>query len=148
MGTKHFGSAEEYANALGTVIAEGVPEKHIELLQAHCLAPRRTRTATELAHHVGYANYSAVNLQYGRLAHRVGSQLGLIEPPRGFWLFVLVNWAGSTDPSGHTRFVLRSPVVEALKKLGYPWARGMMSSSAPRGRGHRAQSKRRRDAHS
>ena len=36
----------------------------------------------------------------------------------------LVDWASSQDPSGDTRFVLRGPVVEALKRLGYPWARG------------------------
>jgi hypothetical protein len=130
MGTKHFGTGEDYANALRAVIAEGVPEKHIELLRAHCLATRRTRTASQLARDVGYANYGAVNLQYGTLAHRVGSRLGLTEPPRGFWLFVLVDWAGSTDPSGHTRFVLRSPVVQALRRLGYPWARSARSKSA------------------
>lgn len=81
---KHFGTADDYTAALGAVIAEGVPEKHIELLRAHLEAPRHTATASQLARAVGYANYGGVNMQYGTLAHRVASRLGVVAPPNGF----------------------------------------------------------------
>jgi hypothetical protein len=125
MRKMHFGTAEDYTKALAAVVAEGVPEKHIELLRAHFEAPGHKRTARQLAQAVGYANYGGVNLQYGILAKRVASRLGVVEPPNGFWLFVLVEWASRVDPSGDTLFVLRAPVVEALKRLGYPWGRGL-----------------------
>ena len=51
-------------------------------------------------------------------AKRVGQRLGLIEPPEGFWLFVLVDWAEG-DVSGDTPFVLRQPVIQALLRLGF-----------------------------
>jgi hypothetical protein len=124
MGSKHFGTTKECATALGRMISEGLPAKHLDLLQAHCEAPRRTRTASQLAEAVGYANGNAVNLQYGSLAHRVATELGVAEPP-GLWLFSLVDWAGSFDAKGHTGFVLRKPVAEALSRLGYPWASGV-----------------------
>jgi hypothetical protein len=122
----NFGTAEDYTRALGTVIGEGLPVKHLHLLRAHCEAPKRKRTNDRLAKAVGYANYRAANLQYGRLAHRVATELGVRQKPNGFWLFVLVDWAHGVDrldPKGHTYFVLREPVVEALRRLGYTWAR-------------------------
>lgn len=48
-----------------------------------------------------------------------------MEPPNGFWLVVLVNWAASVDARGDTRFVMRPPVVNAPRLLGYPWARSV-----------------------
>ena len=85
---KHFGTADEYMAALRAVIAEGVPEKHIELLRSHFEAPRHTATARQLAAAVGYSNYNSVNLQYGTLAHRVASRLGVVEPPKAATLRV------------------------------------------------------------
>jgi hypothetical protein len=121
--SEDFGTVDDYTRALQTVLKEeGVPEKHLDILRAHCEAPDRTSTANKLAQAVGYANGNAVNLQYGTLAHRVATELGVPEPPKGFWLFVLVDWAGGFDSKGHTRFGLRKPVVEALRRLGYGWA--------------------------
>jgi hypothetical protein len=121
-----FGTTKRYAAALGAVIDEGVPEKHVELLRAHFEAPGHIATARELARAVGYLNYNSVNLQYGRLAHRVANRLAIFKKPvcprargrnKGFWLYVLVDWAA--EQSGDTRFVLRRPVIEALQRLGY-----------------------------
>jgi hypothetical protein len=119
---KIFGTVDEYAKALQTVISDGVPEKHLDLLRAHCVEPR---TAQDLAQAVGYTGFGVVNLQYGRLAHRVAVELGVREPPRGYWLNVLVrvDSARRRDSHGHLRFVLREEVIEALNRLGYTWAR-------------------------
>ena len=134
MTKTHFGTADEYTAALSAVVAEGVSDRQIELLRAHYKAPRHTATARQLANAVGYANYGGVNIQYGTLAHRIASRLGIVEPPNGFWLFVLVNWANSHDPSGDTRFVLRAPMIEALQRLRYPWAVGLSSRRKQRAR--------------
>ena len=50
---------------------------------------------------------------------RVAQLLGIDERPEGFWLYVLAGWADERDAvSGHTAFVLRRPVIEALTRLG------------------------------
>lgn len=124
---KHFGNVDEYATALGNVIPHATG-KQIDILRAHCEAPRRTETAQELALAVGYANFKGANGQYGGFAHRMAVELGILERPRGFWLYILVDFAGDVDSKGHARFILRKPVVEALGQLGYPWARLSESS--------------------
>src|SRR5258708_36602393 len=109
MGRNKFAEAAQYARAIGAALDQG-SEKHRELLQAAFEAPRHARTYAQLASDVGYANYGAVNLQYGILAHRVAEGLGIFAlPSRGFWGIVLVDWAGGFDPSGtRFRYALRS----------------------------------------
>ena len=116
---EQFGTAVDYTRALQAIVAEGIPHRHTALLQAHFDSPQHTATARQLAERVGYASYRGVNLQYGTLAHRIGERLGLAEPPRGFWLFVLADWAAERDVSGDTAFVLRQPLIEALLRLGF-----------------------------
>lgn len=117
MNHHEYGSVEDYARAF-SLIHDEIPEKHAALLQAHASAPDRTASWRELAEEVGYSNAAAVNLQYGKLARRVAEALGITAPPRGFWLHVLADWAGEPDSKGHTRFVLRTPVVDAAARLG------------------------------
>ena len=118
MGTHKFAAPAQYAHAIAAALDQG-PEKHRELLQAHFQAPRRARTYSQLAEDVGYANYGAVNLQYGILAHRVADGLGIFDQPsEGFWGIVLVEWTGAYDPSG-SRFRLRPEVIEACESLGF-----------------------------
>jgi hypothetical protein len=58
-----------------------------------------------------------------QVAERIARQLGLRDKPldpngNGWWIWALVRWAEERDPeSGHTAFVLRRPVVEALQRL-------------------------------
>jgi hypothetical protein len=117
-----FGSVNDYFRAFRAVISKGIAKKHLALLRKHYQAPGHISTATKLAKAVRYPSYRTINTQYGTLAHRVARELGIEEPPRGFWLYVLVDWAGEVDPHGHTRFVLRDEVVETLQILGYKWA--------------------------
>jgi len=129
MSQARFAEAAQYARAIADALDRG-PEKHRELLQAHVAAPRQTRTYTQLAHEVGYANYGAVNLQYGILAHRVAENLGIFAlPPEDFWGIVLVEWTDAYDPSG-SRFRLRREVVEALELLGMVRATATQSFKA------------------
>ena len=126
---ERFGDVDAYVRALGEALTE-CPPKVEELPRAHYQARGHVRTYPQLAEMVGYANYGGVNSQYGRLARRVASGLGVTSlPEEGFWGIVLVEWAGSYDPSG-TRFRLRSQVVEALEQLGFAWASRARSSKA------------------
>ena len=118
MSQEQFGNADAYARPFEALRRERIPEKHIDLLLAHFKAPKHTATWSQLAEVVGYASGRAINLQYGTLAGRVARQLGLVEPPEGWWLFVLVDWAKKKDRSGHEAFVLRRPVIEALTRIG------------------------------
>jgi hypothetical protein len=44
--------------------------------------------------------------------------MGITVVPNGFWLDVLAGWAADRDTvSGHTAFVLRRPVREAITQL-------------------------------
>ena len=118
-----FGTTDAYFRAFQALQREGIPDKHIELLQAHFNAPGHTATWAQLAAEVGYANGNAVNLQYGTLAGRVANLLGVTRRPQGFWIYVLGDRPKDKDKqrdteSGHARFVLRRPVIEALTRLG------------------------------
>ena len=56
---------------------------------------------------MGYRSWRTANFQYGALAHRIAASSPVFEPPRGFWVNVLIHWAPDTtrSPAGHTRFV-------------------------------------------
>ena len=119
MDHTQFGRTDDYLKAIEAVVSNGLPDKHLEMLKAHCSAPDHTVTWAELADEVGYPDFRTVNLQYGRLAHRVAEQLGILEAPNDFWLLVLVDWASDVEiESGHQAFTLRQPVVETLQRLG------------------------------
>lgn len=119
MSEEEFRTVDDYARAFEELRRKGmIREKHAALLQAHFEAPKHTATWSDLAKAVGYAHRSTVHLQYGRLASRVARQLDIVDPPNGFWLFVLADWAEKKDSMNHTAFVLRHPVIEALARLG------------------------------
>jgi hypothetical protein len=65
MDDERFGKTEDCIRAFEQVRAEGIPNKHIALLQAHFESPNHTATWRQLAERVGYPGYQTVNLQYG-----------------------------------------------------------------------------------
>lgn len=116
-----FGTVRDYRRAISEVLAAGVPVRQAELLRAHLWAPRHSASSAELAEAVGYASWRTVNFQYGALAHRIGSVLGVFQPPRGFWANVLIRWEpdATRSPLGHARYRLRREVARALTDLGF-----------------------------
>ena len=116
-----LGTVGDYRLAISRVLSAGVSRRQSELLRAHLCAPRRSASAAELAKAVGYGSWGTVNRQYGHLAHRIGAELGLFEPPRGYWAHVLIQWEPDTvrSPVGHNRYVLRPEVARALIALGF-----------------------------
>jgi hypothetical protein len=124
MDEEQFGTTTDYLRAFEAIRAEGIADHHDRLLRAHLAAPGYATTWAQLAEAVGYPTGSTVNMHYGKFAERVARHLGRTEKPldpkdEAWWLWVLVRWAEDRDPqSGHTVFVLRQPVVEALQQLG------------------------------
>jgi 5-methylcytosine-specific restriction endonuclease McrA len=132
MREEEFGTADDYVKALAALLREGIAEKHVALVQAHFKAPHHIANWAQIARAVGYASGNAVNLHYGMLASRVAHHLGVVEPPNGFWLFVLIKWAEDRDASGHTAFVLRRPIIEALTQLGILPGEGNLHAPNPK----------------
>ncbi len=114
---ERFGSTAQYVQAMKAVLSRPVHPRHLEMLREHYLSPKHTTTWEALAKKVGYPTGSTVNKQYGTFAGRVASELGIHEKPEGFWLYVLAKWASQRDTKGHTQFVLRKPMREAMKEL-------------------------------
>jgi hypothetical protein len=113
-----FGTSADYERALKAVLSQHVPPRHLEMLQEHYHSPKHTITWEALAEKVGYPTGGTVQLQFGIFAGRVAHELGLSEKPEGFWLYVLAKWAKRKDAKGHTQFMLREPVREAMQRLG------------------------------
>jgi hypothetical protein len=112
-------SANEYAQAFRAIDSK----IGRDLLEAHLAAPDYTTTWQDLAEAVGMKDGRAVNVHYGKFAREVAELLGFVEPPkpypeakRGFWLFTLVKWADHWGSRGHTAFVLRKPIIQALRE--------------------------------
>ena len=122
----HFGSTADYERVFRAIQVQQMPERYYGMLHAHFAAPRHKISWETLAKEVGYKHGNAVNLHYGRLAHMVCTELGISAPPGGWWLLVLAKWATKPDAAGHTLFILRRPVVEALQSTGI-----LNRSSAP-----------------
>jgi hypothetical protein len=107
-------TAEEYARAFRAV-ADRMPR---DLLEAHLAAPDYTATWQDLAEAVGKLSYRGVNARYGTFAREVAELLGVVEKPVG-WVMVLVTHAEELGSRGHTAFILRPAVIEALSQLGF-----------------------------
>jgi hypothetical protein len=116
-----FGTARAYRVAISEVLRAGVPPRQAELLRAHLWAHRCSASSAELAEAVGYGSWRTVNFQYGTLARRIGVELGIFQPPRGFWVNVVIRWEADTtrSPLGHARYRLRPEVARALLDLGF-----------------------------
>lgn len=104
------------AYAKGFAAIAPLHPNHLALLRVHYGAPNRTRTATQLAEGVGYENFSAVNLQYGLLASRLGEAMEFADAD----LSLLVEF---TEPHTHNNehwiLQMRPEVAAALEKLGW-----------------------------
>lgn len=118
MTHSHRASAAKYAQAFAAIARQGLPDKHAAMLREHAAASESIISWPELASKVGYRNAEAVKLQYGLLAHRIANELGIFEPPEGYWLNVLAYPVAQTDSAGHMRFALRPQVRKGAIEAG------------------------------
>lgn len=115
---------EEYKEALKRCRPLLRGTKYLDLLRAHYRAPDHTITAGELAEAVGYAGWTAANLQYGRFAGAIAEKLGyrrgqlegvgVANTPD---VAVLVAFGGGGPIGEHITWRLLPPVVRALEDM-------------------------------
>jgi predicted restriction endonuclease len=97
--------------------------KYLDMLRAQYVSENHTITAARLAESVGYKNYNAANLQYGRLGHEIADAIDYTPPNREdgspMWFFALStgNEASEKTTDGHYEFVMREELAEALEEL-------------------------------
>jgi hypothetical protein len=114
-------TVQEFVDALNLLVAEdGLTEAHIQMLTAQCRTRGTTITATALAKAAGYKIYSAANLQYGMLAHKIADKLGYTPPncPNGKPMYWTTLSIAGTEESEQFEFVMRREIVKALKITG------------------------------
>jgi hypothetical protein len=97
------------------MLEHDMPPKHRLLLEAHYRAPRHTVTARSLARGVGYANYNAVNLQYGTLARKICDILGhRLE----YHVLIVAKFVQpKNEPDGEILWVMRPALARALEEM-------------------------------
>jgi hypothetical protein len=115
-------TTEQFKQAL--LALRPVSPKHFAMLKAHFRAAERAMTATQLAEAAGYANYSAVNMQYGMFGKAIAEHLGLGAPMHKedgepVWTSVIAAGPPGETDSPHYVWTLRPELAAALTEL--PW---------------------------
>jgi len=100
---------DDYVGALRRI---GPTESQLEMLRVHLAAPDQTITARHLALALGFANWNAANLHYGKFAGKLCNELN-ISPKTN--LSVLVEFFKA--PGSEYELRLRPSAIEALRKL-------------------------------
>jgi len=88
-------------------------ESQMEMLRVHLAAPDHTITARHLARALGFANWNAANLHYGKFAGKLCNELNVTPTTN---LSVLTEFFKA--PGSEYELRLRPSVIEALKELG------------------------------
>ncbi|MGI1671815.1 MAG: hypothetical protein K6L74_16035 [Neptuniibacter sp.] len=119
-------SKDEYIEAL-----KYVRDKHhisgdhsyIQLIRAHGAAENSRITMTQLADELGYENFNAANLHYGKYAHLIANALNF-QPQTGkdgnpIWWMTLASGEPGVDLSsnGHFEIQMHPELLNALKHM-------------------------------
>lgn len=97
-----------------------IAQHHLKMLQAHYYAFDRTLTATQMSKAMGYRNYNASNLHYGKLGRLVGKKLGW-EPAKeeaqgADAVYILAEFE---KPGREWLWIMRTQVAQAMERLGW-----------------------------
>ena len=115
-------SKDEYVRAFSTLHSrEKIPENVLQMLQNHYSATERKMTPTQLGESVGYKNYSAVNLHYGKLGKALCEELAYIPPLTSHgdptWTCGLA-WGERATPESEWIWTMYKNLADAIKDLG------------------------------
>ena len=110
-------SKEEYKTAFQNLEDE-ISAGELKMLKANYDAPERTITAEIMSEAMGYASFGGANLQYGKLAGKLGRQLNLNPDCKVVILCELVEPKTQGD-NVHWLWVMRPEVAQALKELNW-----------------------------
>ena len=113
-------SAAEFRDALEMVAPN---RAEWAMLEAHARAPGRALTSSGIAAAAGYPHFETANAVYGKLARRIGEQIGLTEPGTRrdgtpIWTNVIACDAGEPDAEGRFVWRMHAPLAEALAAMG------------------------------
>ena len=103
-------TSSDYVFALNKI---GPTERQLDMLRFHLSAPDQAITARHLAFAMGYPNWNAANLQYGKFAGQLCKAMDVAPSTN---LSVLVRFFKAQHSEYELR--LREPVIEALIELG------------------------------
>ena len=114
-------SVQAYVDALRN-IRPSLSDKHVAMLKAHARAPDRSLTATQLAKAAGYANHSAVNLQYGLVGKLLWEELPTTLPAARdgspMFTFAIADAGNRDGPEDQWVWQMRTEVAAAVKEAG------------------------------
>lgn len=98
-------------------IRDKLTDNQLELLKIHFFSPELTVKPVELANHLNYKNYGAVNLQYGLFAKELCNILNLQLKfhIQSIIIFVHPDKVNKEPP----KWIMRSQVFQALQDLGW-----------------------------
>ena len=119
---------DRYRDAL-KILAYSMPPKHRMMLLAHYRAPNHTITATKLADAVGYANYNAVNLQYGTFGSKLAERMKWTVPPHSQESYSIASFWKDGDDEAHWQWIMHPELVAAIEALG--WAKPATKKQRP-----------------
>ncbi len=102
-------SVNEYRSAF--IHLNCIPNSYVAMLRAHQNAPNQDITATQLAQAVGYQNFNAANLHYGKLGRYLGEIMGL-NPEMMVSVLVTFEYDGY-----EWHWLMRPQVLQALSQL-------------------------------
>lgn len=106
-------TATEFEDALTSV---KLSTKQRAMLCYHYTEPNHIMSMGRLADLMGYKNFNAANLHYGKLAAQIGELVGF--PPNAENISVFACPSGP-DTAGHFQWQMRQQLAEALENLGW-----------------------------
>lgn len=109
-------STDRYRDAL-RVLAYSMPKKHRRLLEKHYRAPDHTATASELAEWVDYADWNAVNLQYGLFSVKLAERMKWVLPQDCQASYAVAWFEKPDDAEEHWRWHMHPELARALEEL-------------------------------
>ncbi|MCR4319879.1 MAG: hypothetical protein NUV74_06030 [Candidatus Brocadiaceae bacterium] len=103
-------TSDDYVSAFRSI---NILPHHLKMLQANYYAPDHTLTATQMSKAMGYKNFNASNLHYGKLGRLVGKIIGWVPKTT---LHVLVEFE---KPGREWLWIMRPEVIQAIERLGW-----------------------------
>ena len=95
------------------VALQDIPVSYVRMLTTHSSILNEDITASEMARAVGYKNFNAANLHYGKLGKRLANSLG-IDIDENYCVFVLATF----EYDGHEwHWIMRPQVKQALSQV-------------------------------
>lgn len=109
-------SVEEFKNALSQA---NVTSKQREMLSLHYRAPGHTISMATMARLMGYKNFNAANLHYGKFAGCIAEHLGCPVESDMDNISTLAFASEAKDEVGHFQWEMRAELAQALEELGW-----------------------------